>query len=61
MSTEQLVVAATQMSSTADIKHNLTLAEGLIDQAAKNGAQLVLLPENFRTHAQHQYRAAAGM
>ena len=47
MSTEQLVVAAIQMSSTADIKHNLTRADGLIDQAVNNGAQLVLLPDNF--------------
>ena len=47
MISEQLVVAAVQLSSTADIQHNLVLAGELIDQAVKGGAQLVLLPENF--------------
>ena len=47
MINEQLVAAAVQLSSTADIQHNLVLAGELIDQAVKGGAQLVLLPENF--------------
>ncbi len=47
MMSEKLVVAAIQMGSTSDIQRNLEMAGLLIDQAVDEGAQLVLLPENF--------------
>jgi predicted amidohydrolase len=40
-------VASIQMISTADIDENLKSASDLIDQAAKQGAEFLLLPENF--------------
>lgn len=40
-------IAAGQMVSTADLKANLRQAETLLEQAAAQGAELVLLPENF--------------
>ncbi|HEV2220823.1 MAG TPA: carbon-nitrogen hydrolase family protein [Casimicrobiaceae bacterium] len=40
-------VAAVQMTSGADVGVNLRQAEGLVDAAAREGAELVLLPENF--------------
>lgn len=42
-----MLVAAIQMTSGADIADNLRAAERLIAAAAEQGAQLVLLPENF--------------
>ncbi|MCG8610543.1 MAG: carbon-nitrogen hydrolase family protein [Pseudomonadales bacterium] len=40
-------VAVIQMVSTANLKQNLESAKGLVEQAARKGASLVLLPENF--------------
>lgn len=40
-------VAAVQMTSTADFDSNLRVAEALMQEAALQGATLVLLPENF--------------
>ncbi|MGE5087791.1 MAG: carbon-nitrogen hydrolase family protein [Candidatus Levyibacteriota bacterium] len=40
-------VAAIQMTSGADVDANLRAAEALIGAAAREGAGLVLLPENF--------------
>jgi|SRR6185295_13096785 len=40
-------VAAIQMNSNQDVSHNLTQAEQLIQQAVEQGAELVVLPENF--------------
>lgn len=40
-------VAAVQMVSSGNIDHNLTAAAGLIRAAVEQGAELVLLPENF--------------
>lgn len=40
-------IAALQMTSTADVKNNLSIASQLILQAKQQQAQLVLLPENF--------------
>jgi deaminated glutathione amidase len=42
-----LRVAAIQMTSGADVAANLDKAGALIGDAAKAGASLVLLPENF--------------
>jgi predicted amidohydrolase len=43
----RLVVAAAQMTSTADVERNLAIAESLVAQAAARGASLAALPENF--------------
>jgi len=40
-------IAAIQMTSTPDLKRNLEMAAFFIKQAAINGANLVVLPENF--------------
>jgi len=45
--TDELRVAAVQMSSQDDLLNNLASAERLIAAAAAAGARLVLLPENF--------------
>src|SRR5690242_17408355 len=42
-----LIAAAVQMTSTDDVADNLTRAERLICQAARQGASLIALPENF--------------
>ena len=44
---ERLRVAAIQMTSGADVAENLRAAERLVEAAARDGAALVLLPENF--------------
>ena len=43
----KLVVAAAQMTSTADVEKNLASAEALVAEGARRGASLVGLPENF--------------
>ena len=40
-------IAALQMVSTPDVARNLDTAAGLIEQAARGGAELVALPEYF--------------
>lgn len=40
-------VACIQMTSTEDVSQNLLAAQGLIREAAEQGAQLIVLPENF--------------
>ena len=40
-------IAAVQLTSTAQVDRNLSRARGFIIQAAKGGADLVALPENF--------------
>ena len=42
---DRVKVAAVQMTSTPDVEHNLSRAEHLVEQAAREGARLVLLPE----------------
>jgi len=41
------LASAIQMTSTADVQHNLNTAADLIRKAAKIGAKLVVLPEMF--------------
>jgi predicted amidohydrolase len=41
------LAAAVQMNSLPDLQKNLAQAEDLIDLAARQGAELVCLPENF--------------
>ena len=43
----QTMVAAVQMSCTADPAENIARAEELVRQAAAQGAQIILLPELF--------------
>lgn len=45
--TNQMTIAAIQMVSTLNCEQNIAKAEQLIEQAVKQGAQLVLLPEYF--------------
>ncbi len=40
-------IAALQMVSSANVEHNLAVAERLIDEAAQAGAELAALPEYF--------------
>jgi predicted amidohydrolase len=42
-----VVAAVVQMTSTTDVERNPAAAEGLVERAARRGAQLVGLPENF--------------
>ncbi|MFT3769948.1 MAG: carbon-nitrogen hydrolase family protein [Minicystis sp.] len=44
---DHTVIAAVQLSSQADVGKNLDRAEALITEAARRGAGIVLLPENF--------------
>lgn len=50
---EELKVSAIQMVSSDQLKDNLKTANGLINQAVSNGAQLVVLPENFALMPKH--------
>lgn len=45
----KVVVAATQMSCTSDIKENIVKAERLVRDAAAQGAQVILLQELFES------------
>lgn len=40
-------IAAIQMNSSADLQSNLQRAMGLLEEAARDGVQLAVLPENF--------------
>jgi predicted amidohydrolase len=44
---DSTIVAAVQMSSQTDVAKNLDRAAELVAEAARRGARLVLLPENF--------------
>jgi len=46
--------AAIQMASSPNIRSNLIAAERLIEEAAKAGAKLVALPENFALMGDHE-------
>ncbi|MFO0761061.1 MAG: carbon-nitrogen hydrolase family protein [Byssovorax sp.] len=44
---EPVVVAAVQMNSQAEVEGNLGKVRALVEEAARRGATMVLLPENF--------------
>lgn len=46
-------VAALQMNSGADVSANLALADRLMSEAAADGCELVVLPENFALMPEH--------
>jgi deaminated glutathione amidase len=45
--TETIRAAAAQLNSTADVDRNLEVAEGLVRDAAADGAELIVLPEKW--------------
>jgi predicted amidohydrolase len=45
--TETIRAAAAQLNSTADVDRNLEVAEGLVWDAAADGAELIVLPEKW--------------
>jgi predicted amidohydrolase len=47
MSHATITVAAIQLSSQADVESNLTQCGHWVERAARGGAELVVLPENF--------------
>jgi deaminated glutathione amidase len=47
-------IAAIQMVSTPDVSHNLQTARRLLEQAAKAGARLAVLPEYFGLMGAHE-------
>lgn len=49
-------VAAVQMISCMQVQQNLRLAEKLIEEATMQGADLIVLPENFATFANSDVR-----
>ena len=40
-------VAIAQMCSSSDVNENLVVVKNLVEQAAHNSAEMILLPENF--------------
>jgi nitrilase len=52
-------VAAIQLCSGADLEANWAEASARLREAAKSGAQLAVLPENFAIFAAAQYQAVA--
>lgn len=54
MTDDALVVAALQMNSGDDPAANLAQAEALLAEAARGGAQLAVLPENFAFMGGHE-------
>jgi predicted amidohydrolase len=52
-------VAAIQMNSGADIDLNLQLADSLLEEAAADGCELAVLPENFALMPLHSRDKAA--
>ena len=44
---QEITVAAAQMQSQDNVGENLTCADQLVQKAKRQGASLVVLPENF--------------
>src|SRR3954464_2959724 len=47
MDGDAVIIGAVQLSSQADVDENLSRAARLTGEAARRGAKVVLLPENF--------------
>jgi deaminated glutathione amidase len=56
--TGKVKVAAIQMTSTADVEHNLSRAEALCREAAADGAKLIVLPECFESMSPENIKLA---
>ena len=52
-------VGLIQMACSADSEENLQRALGKVEEAAKDGAQIICLPELFRSHYFCQQEDAA--
>jgi predicted amidohydrolase len=57
MDTRELCVAVVQMQSGHDLAQNLSAMRALCAQAARNGARLLLLPENFAFFGEPEQRS----
>jgi predicted amidohydrolase len=51
---ETLLAAVAQMTSVGDLAHNLERATALVAEAARRGARLCVLPENFAFLGEHE-------
>jgi predicted amidohydrolase len=51
--------AAVQLNSTGDYEHNLEVAERLVRDAARDGAELVVLPEKWTVLGRRPSRSTA--
>ena len=49
-----LLAGVVQVTSGADLEHNLSRSAALVAEAAKMGAKLVVLPENFAFLGEHE-------
>jgi predicted amidohydrolase len=59
MEPETLRVAAVQLQSNDDVEQNLEQCQKLVGSARREGAQLVLLPENFAYFGDHEGKRRA--
>jgi predicted amidohydrolase len=48
------LAAVVQLTSGPDVSHNLSRARSLLDEAARRGAKLAVLPENFAFMGEHE-------
>jgi len=48
------LAAVVQLTSGADVAHNLSRVRALLDEAARRGAGLAVLPENFAFMGEHE-------
>ena len=54
-------VAAIQLKADGDVEHNLARAKALMDRAVDEGAELLVLPENFAYYNETDLLAAASL
>jgi deaminated glutathione amidase len=50
----KMLAAVVQLTSGPDVTQNLTRARALLDEAARRGAKLAVLPENFAFMGEHE-------